>query len=175
MTLKSLKVLLATLLLLAMTPSTASTQSDKQITGLPLQSPSAICGPIEHLSVEQFASLMESLRKAWLDGNAERIVTCFSPTAILSIPPSPGVVGRDNIAKTFASGLRSELPKRVDWHHIIFDPAQQTGALEFTIERRILSHGVIVIKLSNGLISNWREYAIASDLNWEKFRGMNNF
>jgi hypothetical protein len=43
------------------------------------------------------------------------------------------------------------------------------------VQRRIPTHGVIIIKISNGLICNWRQYAVASDLTWEKFKGINDF
>jgi len=175
MTSQSLRILLGGLTLLVITPDITSTQSDKQVKGQsPTQGSGAICGPTEHMSTEEFGHLMETVRKAWLEGDAERAVTCFSPTAIFSVPPTPGLIGRESISKVFASGQHPEL-KRLDWHHLIFDPAQLTGAVEFTIERRIPTHGVIIIKISRGLISNWREYATASDLTWEKFRGMNDF
>jgi len=176
MAFQSLRILLGGITILAMTSTVVNAQSDNtKQSQFPIQTPRAICGPIERMSAEQFDHLMQTVRKAWLEGSAETAVTCFSPTAIFSIPPSTGIVGRENISKVFVSGQHRELVKKVDWHHLIFDPSQQIGAAEFTIERRIPTHGVIIIKISHGLISNWREYAIASDQTWDKFTGMNNF
>jgi|SRR5215469_9281273 len=176
MTSQSLKVLLSGMALLAISPGTASTQPNNLAKGQSAtRSSTAICVPAEHMSVEQFGRLMDTVRKAWLNGDAESALTCFSSSAIFSVPPTPGVIGKESIYKIFTSGQHHELLQRVDWHRLIFDPAQQTGAVEFTIERRIPTHGVIIVKISHGLISNWREYAIASDLSWEKFQGMNEF
>lgn len=175
MTAKNPIVLLVALLFLLTTTNFSRTQSDKRVNSHP-PTPDfeAICGPTDHMSPQQFELLMQTIRSAWLEGNPEKATACFSSTAILSIPPSPGLVGRGSIAQVFKVGP-SGPPKHADWHYLIFDPAQQIGAVEFTVERRIPMHGVIIVKISNGLISNWREYAIASDLSWEKFKGINNF
>ena len=91
------------------------------------------------------------------------------------MPPSSTLVGRESLVQVFGGGLNVEPPKRIEWHHVVFDPAQQIGAVEYTIRRRVPTHGVIIIKISRGLIGNWRQYVIPSDLTWEKFKGMNNF
>jgi len=135
----------------------------------------AICGPLEQMSSAQFELLLETVRTAWLEGSQERATACFSASAIFSTPPSPGLVGRESLARVFSGGPHRELPTRIEWHHLIFDPAQQIGAVEYTLQRRIPTHGVIIIKISHGLISNWRQYGVASDLAWEKFKGMNDF
>jgi SnoaL-like domain len=135
----------------------------------------AICGPLEHMSSAQFEFLLQTIRIAWLEGSQERATACFSADAVFSTPPSPGLVGRENLARVFSGGPHRELPTRIEWHHLIFDPAQQIGAVEYTLQRRVPAHGVIIIKISHGLISNWRQYSVASDLTWEKFKGMNDF
>ena len=53
------------------------------------------------------------------------------------------------------------------WHHLLFDRNQQIGAGEFTFENRIKTHGLVLIRMSNGLVLNWREYEIESPLAWE--------
>lgn len=135
----------------------------------------AICGPLEQMSSAQFELLLQTVRTAWLEGSQERATACFSALAIFSTPPSPGLVGRESLVRVFSGGPNRELPKRIEWHHVVFDPEQQVGAVEYTIQHRITTHGVIIIKISHGLISNWRQYAVASDLTWEKFKGMNDF
>ena len=135
----------------------------------------AICGPLEHMSSVQFELLLQTVRTAWLEGSQERATACFSAAAIFSTPPSPGLMGRENLVRVFNGGPNRELPTHIEWHHLIFDPVKQVGAVEYTLQRRIPTHGVIIIKISHGLISNWRQYAVASDLTWEKFKGMNDF
>ena len=136
---------------------------------------SAICGPRHQLSSAQFQLLLQTVRDAWLAGQAERVAGCFAPGAIFSLPPSPGVAGHESLLQVFGAGQKTEPPKYIEWHHLVFDPAQQVGAVEFSMQRRIPSHGVVIIKISDGLISNWRQYTITSDLAWEKFIGMNQF
>jgi len=100
---------------------------------------------------------------------------CFAPSVTLSLPPSIAIVGRERLLQVFGADHKAELPKSIEWHHVVFDPVQQIGAVEFTMKRRVPSHGVIIIKLARGTISNWRQYSIASDLAWDKFIGVNNF
>lgn len=64
---------------------------------------------------------------------------------------------------------------RMTWHHLLFDPAQQIGVGEYTFRYREQTHGLFIVKILNGLISNWREYEVASELSWEQFIGDNRF
>jgi hypothetical protein len=61
------------------------------------------------------------------------------------------------------------------WHHIIFDEENQVGTGEFTFTYGDTVHGVTMIKVRDGLISNWREYWYASPLSWETFTEKNSF
>jgi hypothetical protein len=158
------------------TSGLAQSQADqKEKDHFPETKSSASCGPRNKLSSAQFQLVLQTVRDAWVAGEAERVVGCFAPGATFSLPPSIGIVGRENLLQVFGAGHKAEPPKSIEWHHVVFDPAQQIGAVEFTMQRRVQSHGVVIIKISGGLISNWRQYAIASDLAWEKFIGMNKF
>jgi SnoaL-like domain len=170
-------ILLASLsFMTTMTSNPAHAQTDaKNLRHSPERTLPASCGPLEHMSSAQFELLLQTVRDAWLQGNQEKATGCFASAAVFSIPPSPGLVGRESLLQVFGGGHNVEPPKRIEWHHVVFDTAQQVGAVEYTIERRVPTHGVVIIKISRGLISNWRQYAIASDLTWEKFQGMNNF
>ena len=175
MALRSISVLLVGFLFVTSTSNQAQKQGNDKDRRAPTPSSSAICGPLEHMSSAEFELLLQRVRTAWLEGNQERAIACFSAAAVFSVPPSPGLVGRERLAQVFRGGPRQEPPKSIEWHHLIFDPAQQIGAVEYSVQRRIPTHGVILIKISHGLISNWRQYAVASDLTWEKFKGMNDF
>jgi hypothetical protein len=141
----------------------------------PQTSPASSCKPRSRMSSADFELVLQTLREAWMAGNAQKAAECFTKSAIVSIPPSIGAVGRDNLAPFFGGDSKHESPRQIEWHHIVFDPAQQIGAVEYTIQRRLPVHGVVMIKLSDGLIGNWRQYAIASDMPWEKFAGINVF
>ena len=175
---RSVLILLASLSFMGtMTMETPHSQSDPENKSrTPAGTLLATCGPLEQMSSAQFQLLLQTVRDAWLEGNQEKVVSCFTAAAVFSIPPSPGVAGRESLVRLFGGGGHIiERPKRIEWHHVVFDPAQQIGIVEYTIQRRIPIHGMIIMKISRGLISNWRQYAIASDLTWEKFRGMNDF
>jgi SnoaL-like domain len=135
----------------------------------------ATCMPRTRLSSEDFDSVLGAIQKAWVAGEAEKAASCFAPAAIFSLPPSPPVIGRESLLRVFGAGNKSGTPQSIEWHHIVFDPAQQVGAAEFTIQRHIPTHGVVFVRFSGGLISNWRQYSIASDLTWNQFVGANSF
>ena len=61
------------------------------------------------------------------------------------------------------------------WHNLLFDPAQQIGAGEYTFRYRIQTHGLVIVNISKGLIRNWREYETSSTLDWDQFVGDNRF
>jgi hypothetical protein len=49
------------------------------------------------------------------------------------------------------------------------------GAGEYTYRGANTYHGVVVIRLRDDLIANWREYQHRSDLAWEDFTALNPF
>ena len=57
------------------------------------------------------------------------------------------------------------------WHNLVFDDQQQFGLGEFTfgLGSNYQIHGVASMKVSNGLISNWRQYYVESPLLWDDF------
>jgi len=63
----------------------------------------------------------------------------------------------------------------IEWHHLIFDQAQQVGTGEYTFTYNLTTHGIVIVRLRNGLISNWREYEIESPLPWKQLVGKNQF
>jgi hypothetical protein len=65
---------------------------------------------------------------------------------------------------------------RMLWHHIAFDEKSQVGFGEYTFKyKEYQAHGVVTIKVQNGMISNWREYEVQSSASWETFIGENKF
>lgn len=127
------------------------------------------------LNALEFGALMQTVAEGWNRGDAKLAASCFAENAIYSSPPSPAHVGRENLYVWFGGAHGRELPMSMTWHHLVFDPAQQVGVGESTFRYRIQTHGLVIVKISNGLIVNWREYEVESSLPWDKFVGRNRF
>ena len=139
------------------------------------QSIARACRTRDHLSPDEFTSVMHTIQDAWSEGNARTAADCFTENAIYSSPPARGHQGRENLYQHFGGAKGLAMPMKVEWHHLVFDPSQQVGMAEFTYQYHLQTNGVVVLKFSNGLISNWREYDVPSDLIWSKFVGPNDF
>jgi len=127
------------------------------------------------LSSAEFIKLMEQVSLGWNEGNAKKAADCFSENAQYSAPPSPPRIGRQALYEYFGGAKGRELPMHMHWHHLAFDPNGQIGMGEYTFQYRLQTHGVVVVKIENGLIQNWREYEIESELPWDRFVGTNRF
>jgi hypothetical protein len=153
--------------------STKPTQPQKTANENPTKQ--TTCQARDHLSSEDFAEIMRIIQDGWNENDARKSANCFTEDAIYSSPPSRGHRGRENLYERFGGAKGSTVPMKIVWHHLVFDSAQQLGMAEYTFQYHLQTHGVVVLKLSHGLISNWREYDIASELSWDKFVGGNNF
>jgi hypothetical protein len=128
------------------------------------------------LTQVEFIRLLRRLADGWNMGNARQAADCFTEDALYMEPPDRQYYsGRDALYQFFGgeSGRAGEM--NMTWHHIVFDEESQIGAGEFTFTYDDTVHGVTMIKVRGGLISNWREYWYASPLSWESFTGKNSF
>lgn len=124
----------------------------------------------------QFAQLMQTIADGWNEGNARKAADCFTENAIYTEPPDKQLYkGREALYKFFGGGQGRASEMKMTWHHLIFDEQKQVGAGEFTFEYGGKVHGMVIIKVSDGKVSNWREYWYESNLNWEAFIGENHF
>lgn len=124
----------------------------------------------------EFERLMQTVADGWNDGNARKAAECFTEDAIYTEPPDKQLYkGREALFKFFGGneGRKSEM--KMTWHHLMFNEREQIGAGEFTFEYGGKVHGMVIVKVANGQISNWREYWYESELEWEKFIGENKF
>jgi hypothetical protein len=129
-----------------------------------------------NLTRMEFAQLLQRLADGWNKGEARQAADCFTQDALYTEPPDKQYyAGRDALYLFFggANGRAGEM--NMVWHHIIFDEENQVGAGEFTFTYGDTVHGVTMIKVRDGLISNWREYWYASPLSWEAFTEKNSF
>jgi hypothetical protein len=130
----------------------------------------------KHLSAAEFEKLMQTVSEGWKEGNAKKAAECFTEDAIYTEPPDKQLYkGRDQLFKFFGGNEGRKSQMKMTWHHLMFNDQKQIGAGEFTFEYGGKVHGMVIVKISNGKISNWREYWYESNLDWEKFIGENKF
>jgi hypothetical protein len=133
------------------------------------------CAPVGRITREHFQSVMQTVAEGWNRGDAKLAASCFSENAVYSGPPSPGHLGRKALYKFFGGAKGRKLPMHMVWHTLLFDPEKQIGSGEYTFRYRKQTHGLVIVKISNGLIVNWREYEVESELPWDQFVGDNRF
>lgn len=130
----------------------------------------------DKLSASEFEKLMQTVAEGWTEGDARKAADCFTEQAIYTEPPDKQIYkGRDALFKFFGGDEGRKEQMKMTWHHLVFDEKRQVGAGEFTFEYGGKVHGMVIIKVTNKKISNWREYWYESALDWEQFTGENKF
>lgn len=118
---------------------------------------------------------MRTVARAWNEGDARKAADCFTEDAVYTEPPDRQVHrGREALYRFFSS-VEPAPPTRMVWHHLAFDPAGQVGFGEYTFHGNSRYHGIVVVRLRDGKISNWREYQYKSELSWQEFIRHNSF
>jgi ketosteroid isomerase-like protein len=136
----------------------------------------AAAGPGERASEKEFRTLMETVAAGWNAGDARRAADCFTEDAVYSEPPRKQFYrGRVALFEFFGGKEKPEPPMRMLWHHLAFDEAAQIGFGEYTFEMNKRYHGIVVVRIRDGRIANWREYQYQSPLDWEQFVDENRF
>jgi ketosteroid isomerase-like protein len=130
----------------------------------------------EHSTASEFRKLMNTVADGWNSGDARKAADCYTEDAIYTEPPDKQVyVGREDLYKFFGGGNRPEPPMRMQWHNRAFDEETQVGFGEYTFQMNNRYHGIVIVKLRGGKISNWREYQYKSGLTWSEFSHLNPF
>jgi len=123
-----------------------------------------------------FQKLIGTLTDGWDSNNARQAADCFTEDAMFSSPPNPEIrKGRQALFEFFGGEKGRPKPVSILWHHLVFDPASQMGAGEYTFTYQIRTHGMVILRIVNGKIANWREYEVESRMNWEELVGENRF
>ena len=121
-----------------------------------------------------FRAMLATIAEAWNAGDTHTALACFADDARYTEPPDEQhYEGRDQLYEFF--GGEDPPPMSMAWHTIVFDAELQMGAAEYTFTGTNTYHGVVVIRLRDELIANWREYQHRSDLDWEGFTALNPF
>jgi SnoaL-like protein len=130
----------------------------------------------ETTNTAKFEALMKTVAEGWNEGNAQKAADCFTENAVYSEPPDKQLYrGRTALFKFFGGNEGRKRAMKMTWHHLAFNERTQIGAGEFTFDYGGTVHGVAMVKIENGKISNWREYWYESPLDWEKFTRSNPF
>ena len=130
----------------------------------------------QNITAVKFQTLMQTVADGWSEGNARKAADCFTKDAIYTEPPDKQLYkGREALFKFFGGNEGRKLQMKMTWHYLIFDELKQIGAGEFTFEYGGKVHGMVIVKITNGKINNWREYWYESNLDWQKFIGENKF
>lgn len=127
-------------------------------------------------SEAEFIAVMEELATAWNEGDARRAADCFAVDAVYSDPPDKQLYrGRDALYEFFGGDEGRAGQMSMEWHHLAFNAEDQIGFGEFTFSYGSAAHGIVVVRMRDGKIGNWREYWYESDLSWEEFVSRNPF
>jgi ketosteroid isomerase-like protein len=132
--------------------------------------------PDNKITAAQFKDLMRTVAAGWNEGNAKKAADCYTEDALYTEPPDKQVyAGRKALYEFFGGNKKPDPPMRMTWHHLAFDEESQTGFGEYTFQMNSRYHGIVVVKIRDGKISNWREYQYKSDLEWREFVRKNDF
>ena len=133
-------------------------------------------GKTKMIKKKDFIKLMQQVSDGWNEGNARKAADCFAEDAIYTEPPDKQVyVGKQNLFEFFGGDEKPEPPMKMQWHHLAFDEETQIGFGEYTFQMNKRYHGIVIVKVKNGKVSNWREYQSQSNFEWDKFTQNNKF
>jgi ketosteroid isomerase-like protein len=117
-----------------------------------------------------FRALMETVAAGWNAGDARKAADCFTEDALYLEPPDKQFyAGRPALYEFFGGATKPEPPMKMTWHHLAFDEASQVGFGEYTFQMNRRYHGIVVVKIRDAKIANWREYQYESKLDWKDF------
>ena len=101
-----------------------------------------------------FERLVRALADAWAANDADAGAALFTSDAVYMEPPDEQLfVGQDELRGYFSP---LEPGTYLDLHHVSYDPATATGAVEFSFGVRDhgrASHGVAIVRVADGRIA----------------------
>jgi hypothetical protein len=128
------------------------------------------------MDVVDFEKLMHTIAEGWNEGDARKSSDCFSEDAIYIEPPDKQVHrGRAELYEFFGGESGPDVPMHMTWHHLAFNEKEQVGFGEYSFRMHGNYHGIVTVKVANGLVKFWREYQYKTELSWEEFTKLNLF
>ncbi len=119
---------------------------------------------------------METVARGWNSNDAHLAANCFTEDALYSSPPDPRIRQSRNVLFEFFGGAQGRpRPMHMEWHHLAFDEKEQIGFGEYTFSYDVRTHGIVIVRIADGHIANWREYEHVSPHDWEAMVGRNRF
>ena len=115
----------------------------------------------------EFHSVLDRLATGWREKNYASVASEFSADVQYGDPMRYMLSGRAALLEFFEAD--DDKDQFVTWHLVLFDEAQQTGALEYTYEGTHCYHGVALVRVGAGGITHWREYQHADVRAWNQF------
>ena len=115
----------------------------------------------------QFVGLLETMADGWRRRDYEQTAACFAADVRYSDSQRYAWRGRDALLAFFKNDDGRE--QQVTWHNVLFDEEAQLGAAEYTYVGTHQYHGLVLVKVSAGLVTHWREYQHVTDVPWETF------
>ena len=126
------------------------------------------------LTKNEFRALVERLAAAWRARDYDAAAACFAEDVRYADPTRYAHAGRAALKAFFADDEGRE--QKVEWHTVVFDPARQVGALEYTYEGSHRYHGAALVHVSRGRIDRWREHQhVDAARDWDAFAGGTRF
>jgi hypothetical protein len=116
---------------------------------------------------EEFREVLLKMADAWARRDYGAAVEAFAPDVDYTDPLRYSFGSRDELRKFFENDEGYTQSTR--WHTIIFDESKQTGAAEYTYKGTHRYHGLVLIKIEEGRIKQWREYQHIDPREWEEF------
>jgi ketosteroid isomerase-like protein len=128
------------------------------------------------MSFTEFVNLMHTVSDGWNEGDARKASNCYAEDTVYSEPPDKQLFkSREALFEFFGGEQKPEPAMQMKWHHLAFNEKEQVGFGEYTYQGNNRFHGIVIVKVQDGKIRNWREYQYKSNLNWKQFIGINNF
>ncbi len=137
----------------------------------------ASTGQQPSFGAKQFEQLLQTVARGWNTDDAALAASAFAPDAIYTEPPDrQRYQGRQAIFEFFGGADGRDEWMAMTWHHISFNDETSVGAAEFTFAWPSGQvHGMVSIRVKQGLIANWREYYYEAAEDWAQFTRFNAF
>lgn len=121
------------------------------------------------ITFSQFEDLMNSVAIGWSIQDTEMALSSFAVDAIYMEPPSSQLYRGHEELRPFFDALNKS--NRMTFHNLWFDEKSQSGVGEFTFSSGTdtSSVGVVVVEITDGKISFWREYFTSGPTDFKEF------
>ncbi len=112
---------------------------------------------------------MNNIAEGWSTQNTNLALSSFDENAIYMEPPDIQYFRGHVQLRPYFDALESQ--HRMEFHHLCFDEASQTGSGEFTFSygKPNASVGVVIVELEKGKIKFWREYLREGPTDFQEF------